>query len=63
MVTFSTGVYVRFNGTTETSEEEVKELIIFDGNYIQVFLREGPDGHRLEQPTATAFKFAWRKAW
>ena len=37
MVTISRGIYERFNGTTETSEKKVKELIIFDGNYIQVF--------------------------
>ena len=42
MVTMSRGIYERFNGATETSDEEDKKLITFDGNYIQVFYEKDP---------------------
>ena len=42
MVTMSRGIYERFNGATETSEDEDKKLITFDGNYIQVFYEKDP---------------------
>ena len=38
----SRGIYERFNSATETSEEEDKELITFDGNYIRVFYEKDP---------------------